>query len=320
MEEVINKKTEKKEIIYHNFLNPGKIVKIVPVNEKVFSNQTVESLPESFMLPKISRRLELRPDKNGGFVQIFDTAKKYLTAEFPEEELTELEWFSRMKGRDLNVHKPEANFWAGWMNKANPTLNFKPFEVNLPTEGKDLDLGTVEGMLEYKVLLTNTHKWIAPSWAEKYNRPTYWFALIDEKVTIDRKTEKMNLLVKANSEFMVIKDHRELLMEFLIVKDPNNVIAKNVPMDFLVTQVYDVVENNPKLFLEINKDENKDEKVLAFKAVRSGAVRKSGDKYYTIGDEPLGQLGEFVALLKDPTKIEFRKKIEFQVENHYNNL
>lgn len=317
METLENKIPKEKEVIYHNFLKPGKIIKVTPVNEKDFVNQTVESLPENFIHPNARRSLELKRDEYGGFTQIFDTVNKYRTAEFPNEELTELEWFSKMKGRDLNVHKAEANYWAGWMNKSNPTLNFKPHEVLIPREGKDLDLGTVEGMIEYKVLLSNTHKWIAPSWAERYDRPTYWFALIDSAVTINKKAEKMNLTVEANSEFMKMKDHKELLMEFLIVKDPNNVISSNVSMDFLTTQVYDVVENNPKLFLDLIADNDKEEKVMVFKAHRAGAIRKSGDKYYTMGDEPLGKLGEVVAILKDPTKVEFRKKIEFQIEQHY---
>jgi hypothetical protein len=314
METTTEKPVKKAEVIYHNYLKPGKIIKVTPTIEKDFTNQTVEVLPENFIHPNAVRRLELRPDGNGSFTQIFDTVTKHLTK---EGEMTELEWFSHMKGKDLDVHKTESNFWSGWMNRSNPTLNFKPYEVVLPREGKDIDLGTVEGMLEYKVLLSNTHKFIAPSWDERYNRPTYWFALIDEKITVDKKTEKMNLTVSANTEFMKIKDHRELLMEFLIVKDPSNPVGDNATTDWLRTQVYDIVENNPKLFIALAEDPDRDAKVMVFKGVRANAIKKSGDKYYTLGEEPIGKLGDVIGWLNDPTKVDFRKRVENQIDNHY---
>jgi hypothetical protein len=34
-----------------------------------------------------------------------------------------------------------------------------------------------------------------------------------------------------------------------------------------------------------------------------------------MGDEPLGVLGDVISLINNPEKLEFRKKLEFQVEN-----
>jgi hypothetical protein len=42
-------------------------------------------------------------------------------------------------------------------------------------------------------------------------------------------------------------------MEFLIIKDPNNVISSNASSEWLFNQVYEVLESNPKEFLELLK-------------------------------------------------------------------
>jgi len=75
------------------------------------------------------------------------------------------------------------------------------------------------------------------------------------------------------------------------------------------------METNPKLFLSIVNDEYKDDKILIFRAIRAGALKKISTKYFTMGDEPLGVLGDVISLINNPEKIDFRKKLEFQVEN-----
>jgi len=104
-------------------------------------------------------------------------------------------------------------------------------------------------------------------------------------------------------------------MEFKNIKDPNNIISKTASTDFLFKLVYEVMETNPKLFLSIVNDEYREDKILIFKAVRAGVLKKISTKYFTMGDEPLGVLGDVISLINNPEKLEFRKKLEFQVEN-----
>ena len=161
--------------------------------------------------------MELHKDTNGRFTQIFNTSNRYLTAEFPEEPLTELEWFSRMIGKDLNVHKKDDNFWAGHMEKGNPTLNYKPYEVTLPREGRTLDLNNIDDYLAYKVLTTNTHRWIAPSWENRYDRPTYWFAMVDVH-PVGGKVAASNPCVKGRAAPAgVAVTVKELVFELLVL-------------------------------------------------------------------------------------------------------
>lgn len=312
-------KTENKEtkIQIESFLQ-NKRVKVTPVETRDFSGQVLEVLPPGFIAENSKNSLPLKRDDNTGrFVQIFDTVNKKYTKEFPTEALTELEWFSRVYGKDLNVYaKSGENFWEGAMHPTDPARRFPPYQVDLPKDGMPLDLSNIEDMLKWKVLSTWYDSRIAPSWEDRYNRPNYMFALVDEKVATDRKKEAIELKLKATEEFNKIKGSKELMMEFLIIKDPTHTLSDKVSEDFVFSQVYDVLENNPKLFLHIVQDEDRDDKLLVYKACKAGVLRKNGDKYSTMSDEPLGKLGEVIGRLRDPERLEFRKRIEAQVENY----
>lgn len=305
----------KTKLPFKDFL-AERIVKVVPVETRTFTNQQVEQLPEGFIHEGMGRSLELKRDRTTGeFLPIFDHVNKVVTPQFPEEPMTELEFFSRMTGYDLSFTKEVKNFWAGWVSEGPNNKGKQPYSVKLPKEGFTLNLSNVWDNITWRVLKTND-KYIAPSWETKNAKPTYWFALVDEKVSVDVKKERIMLELRATEEFNKIKDHREMLMEFLIIKDPNNIIAKTSSTDFLFGLVYDVLKNNPALFLSIVTDEYREDKILIFKAVRAGALKKIGNKYFSMGDEPLGNLGDVISLLNSAEKIEFRKKIEFQVENY----
>lgn len=311
----VTEETESRKYPTKDFL-AKRIVKVVPVESRTFINQQIEQLPEGFIHDGAQRSLELKRDKTTTeFIKILDNIEKVLTPQFPEEPMTEFQFFCRMTGYDLSFTKENKNFWAGWI-KEGPNDNGKlPHAVQLPKEGIILDLSNMWDNIAWRILKTND-RWIAPSWEDRFKKPTYWFALVDEKVSVDRRKEEINLKLKATEEFNKIKDHRELLMEFLIIKDPNNVISTKATIEFLFNQVYEILETNPKLFLSIVSDPYKDDKIFIFKAVRAGALKKQKDKYYSMGDEPLGALGDVISLINNSEKIEFRKKLEFQIENN----
>lgn len=298
---------------FKDFLSK-RIVRVVPIETREFTNQQVEQLPEGFIFDGMQRSLELKRNKTTGeFIPLFDNIEKVITPQFPEEPMTEHEFFCRMSGYDLSFTKEYHNFWAGWVSDGPNVKGKIPHSIKLPKEGLTLDLSNVWDNINWRVLTTND-KYIAPSWEERYKKPTYWFALVDEKVSVDKKKEDIALKLKATEEFNKIKDHKDLLMEFLIIKDPNNIIAKTASTDFLFNIVYEVLETNPKLFLSIVNDPYREDKIFIFKAVRAGALKKIGNKYFSLGDEPLGSLGEVISLINNPEKIEFRKKLEFQIE------
>lgn len=316
-----NKKTvEQTELEYpkKNFLQ-HRIVKVEPIPQpNEWRNLVGEALPQSFMLEGTTRTFDLPRDiRTGQFKKILDDKTKVITPQFPDEPMTELEFFSRMIGYDLSFTKREYNYWTGYVDPKDPIGNIKPYRVKVEKEGMSLDLSSPEDHLKYKVLLANSHAWIAPSWAEKFTIPTYMFALVDEKVNTDSKKEMIQLKRKANAEFDKIADSDELLREFLIVKDPNNIISKTASKDFVFNQVYEVLEKDPKYFLTIVEDPYRIEKILVYKAVRAGALIKSAkDRYETPGGETLGSMGDLIHLLNEPEKLEFRKRLEYQIETN----
>src|SRR5688572_19035116 len=171
----------KEQIKIESFLSNRK-VKVTPVLTRDFTGQVLEQLPDGFIAEGSKNDLPLRRDQNTGrFVQIFDTVTRKYTEDFPKEALTELEWYSRKYGRDLNVYLQDDNFWEGKMlaKGADPNRIFQPYFVQLPREGMLLDLSKVEDNIKYKVLLTWTDSRIAPSWENRFDRPNYMFALVD---------------------------------------------------------------------------------------------------------------------------------------------
>ena len=292
-----------------------KVVRVVPIETRTFTNQQIEQLPEGFIHEGMGRSLELKRDRTTGeFLPIFDNIENIITPQFPDEPMTELEFFTKITGYDLAFSKDSKNFWSGWISEGPNNRGKLPYSVKLPKEGLTLDLSNAWDNITWRVLKTND-RYIAPSWELRNAKPTYWFALVDERISVDLKKEEINLKLKATEEFNKIKDHREILMEFMIIKDPNNIISKTASTDFLFNLVYEVMETNPKLFLSIVNDEYREDKILIFKAVRAGVLKKISTKYFTMGDEPLGVLGDVISLINNPEKLEFRKKLEFQVEN-----
>lgn len=310
----INKETKQLKYFLTN-----RTVKIEPIPKpNEWKNLVGEALPQGFFLENTERSFDLPMNmKTGQPYKVLDNVERHYTPEFPDERLTELEYFSRLKGEDLSFTAIERNFWKGYMDPKHSGKSTKPFVVKIPPQGITLNMNNVEDYLRLKVLEANVHSgWIAPSWDTKYDRPSYMYAIVDTKVSTDRKKELIELKRKALAEFEKIADSEDLLREFFIVKDPLTPITRGTSKDFLYNQAFDLAETNPKYFLEVVRDEHREEKIIVYNACRAGALNKSGkDKYETPGGEILGTMGDVIHILKDPERIEFRKKLEYQIQN-----
>jgi hypothetical protein len=311
--------TINKEVKQLKYFLTNKTVRIEPIPKpNEWKNLVGEALPQGFFLEGTERSFDLPMNmKTGQPFQVLNNIDRHYTPEFPDEKLTEMEYFSKLLGKDLSFTAIERNFWKGYMDPKHSGLSTKPFTVKVPSQGLSLNMNSIEDYLKLKVLEANVHSgWIAPSWAERFDKPSYMYAIVDEKISTDRKKELIELKRKAFSEYEKIADSEDLLREFMIVKDPLTPISRNTSKEWLANQVYDLAEMNPKYFLEIVQDENRTEKLIVYNACRAGALEKSGkDKYQTPGGEILGTMGDVIHLLKDPERIEFRKKIEYQIQN-----
>jgi len=295
-----------------NFLEK-RLIRLAPVAGEVFSGVPYEKLPDGFIVQGSGRSLERgRFAHNGYFKPLFDDSKKVITPQYPEEPMTELEFFVRASGQPLDSDM----FWTGY-NRRNGEVDKKtPYTVHLPSDGKTFDLSEVKDNIDYRVVKSHTGKYIAPSWEERNYRPTYMFALVDEKISTDRKKEAIELKLKATSEFNKIKDSRELLAEFLIIYNGEATPSQSTSTEWLFNEVYKIMENNPSLFLSTTEDPSKDTKILVYKALRAGALKRKSKKYFTLGDQPLGTLAETITYFKNPDNFEFVEKIKYQVETY----
>jgi hypothetical protein len=286
---------------FKDFLAPRK-VRVMPIGTKTFINAQVDQLPNGFIQEGAKRSLQLSKEPNSTrFKMIFDTHTRYRTPQYPNEALTELEFFSRVYGADLDPRIPitnddavaRINLWHGRMSGVQGK-SINPIVANLPHNGRTLNLSNINDHLEYKILQTWGHKFIAQSWEERNFRPSFWFALVDENREQEIKSEGMNNKVEAVVQFNKIKENREKLWEVLIVNDPNLTLASSVTMDQLKTTVFQFAENRAKVFLDCINDPNAYEKVIIFKAIRSGHLIRKNENYFTIGNEPLGSMYDVI--------------------------
>ncbi len=298
---------EKKE--FKNFLEK-KIVRLAPINNEVISGIQYESLPEGFIWEASSRSLDCGRDKNGFVKKVFDNTDKFYTAEYPDEKLTELEYMCRKTGEKFD----DIKFWTGHMDPVNPSNNVKKYVALFAPKGELLDLSNIQHLIKYRIAKNHEGKYFSPSWEKRYEKPSYWYAIVDEKVQTDRTTEAIELKIKATTEFSKISGSRELLAEFIIVMGGDEIPSSNTDTKYLYNRVWEVCEKNPSLFLSIVTDPNRDTKLLIFKAQKAGVLRKYGKEYRTLADIPLGTLAETIGYLNNPENYEFLEKLKNQVD------
>ena len=159
------KKSEKS-----NFLS-DKIVNLVPViRDGVWLPKGHDG---EFMYSGCIFGVDLPIDvKKGGFVRILDKASG------------ELGFFENELGEDLSFHKKENNFWRDFKIKIRK-------DDSLMQYGLKYDLSDPMDNLRYRVLKVSPY--VAPSWAERFDRAEYRFALVDENEQREAKVKKATL-------------------------------------------------------------------------------------------------------------------------------
>jgi len=123
--------TEKKSEYPNKDFLRQRTVRVVPVETRTFVNQQVEQLPEGFIIEGMSRSLELKRDKTTGeFLPIFDNIQKVITPQFPDEPMTELEFFNRITGYDLSLLRRLKTFGLVGFQKGLITKEKSLFQLN----------------------------------------------------------------------------------------------------------------------------------------------------------------------------------------------
>lgn len=288
-----------------NFLEARKVsVKPIAREGKWASIFEDDRPNDPFMFDTAKKSYPL-PNKAGTLqkVSVLDAYEKVATMQYPNELITEQEFFERQlfkKPGDLSVYNNESQFW-------------KEFRVMIPKTGITLDLKDPIDMLKYKVLLACRNH-IAPNWESRLMKAGYEFVIIDEGTKVSAEKEKGEVEDAATLEYLKIKDSAEKLKDVLRLQ--GFVTSENFRLDALQNEVRRFAKNTPKAFLDIIKDPLFEEKILIKNALKVKALETPKPGQYALpGGVILGSERETITYLNDPENFAIRQRIINQIEN-----
>lgn len=296
----------------HPYLKHKKI-RLRPVSNLKFEGQTLSELPQGFMLDNQQYPLCLPIDaKTGQLVNVIDSIKKNYCPEY-REDLTELEFFTREIGVNVSTTLRDNNFWKAYTDPQTGESRHS-FDVVIPKNGLELDLSKPYDVLKAKIVQANK-KYIAPSWEEKLDRPTYKFAIVDEFKQIDSKKEKLDKMAKAlaiyTSEY---KGNQEKLINFIKVENPTAKVSKATNLAALETKVGELASEQPDRFFQVHEDPFFIIKTKIFKAIEVGyLIYATKTTFKTVNDEPLGTIHDLIGLMKNDEN--FLNRIEKEIQD-----
>lgn len=188
-----------------------------------------------------------------------------------KEEKKCLEEIMGLPENALSIYKRNDNFWAS----SNPIAS-----VRLTKGDNILDLSNPEDFIKYKILLANKD-FIAPSMTEvqERNKATYKFVIIRESDTTNGINLKVSRKQKAFMYFGKINEDWNKMSSVIELME-GRAVAPNTKLDYLQAKLGELLDANPKLFLQIVADPYFDAKCLIKKAIKAGLITTRGDYYY----------------------------------------
>lgn len=265
-----NNSVEESNEVYSCLRNERVIVRFVPRdNDNIKDRKHVayggmmENSIRGFTVPMLS---------NGTYRNVLtDNEKKFLEVELGLED------------NALSVYNKKNNYWDNYL-------------IKLRKEDNILDLSTPDGYIAYKVLLANKDT-IAPSLKtlrDNY-KATYQYVIMEQNEDFVDSKNKVSNLMRCYEEFGAIKDKFDVI-KYVVEAIEGRPVSATSKIEFVQSRVTDIINNNPKKFLDIVTDELIKVKVLIKNAVTAGVISKRGDFYYLREDgSPLCSNGE------DPT-------------------
>lgn len=207
--------------------------------------------------------------------------------------------------QDFNVNKKENNFWA----------NRGP---RLTKDETILDLSTVEGFINYRILLCDTDH-IAKSWQERNDKQTYKFALVDasEEAKTRRATadEKKNAYIRFGSFNNDVNKMKDFINFYYNKKRLPNRIGTDWKDDHFVSEVSRILEDDTHTFLDITNSPMYNEEIFVMQLVEKGILEYKNAMYYIVGEpQPVGNYDTMVKFLHDKknneTKLQLKAKLD----------
>jgi len=198
---------------------------------------------------------------------------------------------------DLSIHK-EKNFWS-------------KFKIELTKEPFILDLSDPMDYLRYTFLKAQKDI-VAPTWKERLDKGTYRFAVRDFEVETSDNVKKIAKEKEVNRYFYKIENDehklRALLKMYLYSKNMKKKVPSDVNINYLTSEVYDIIKNDIDRVYDIVTDKSFETKLLIYESIDNGKIEKiSGSEYRIVGEEDVLNMKELISFLEDkknqPTKI-----------------
>jgi len=214
----------------------------------------------------------------------------------------------------LSIYKKVNNFWSD----ANPENTSR---VTLTKQDNVFDLSNRLDYIKYKILLANKD-FICPSVQELQDRPkeTYQFVIVRQEEEGKMGKKNMSITMQCYKEYGKIEEDKDKL-RLIIETITSKKLDKRTSLDYMQTQINDIIQSNNKLFLKVVTDESLDTKVLIQKCFDAGLVANRGGYYYIRdGNVPMCESGEEPTLtsaakwLVKPRNQEMRFSLEAKLE------
>ena len=298
--------------VYGTFLQ-DRIVSVKPVESSgKWSNLLVQGQDRSkdpFLLNKVKRsyQVPLNSEMRGGGVKvILDDQRRVLIQKYEESfpnGMTQKEFFEKELGVNLNPTLPQdTNFWR----------TDRRGRVILTKEGTTLNLNLSLDMLKYLILLSNKML-VSPSYDERVLKATYEFMIVDESKVTTKKLEEASVKADAYIKFAEITNSRKATVGF--IKSLGRTIPATATDEWLKNEVLNVVDTNPKYFLEIVNHPQYQERIFVQEATEAGAIIRKGEKRYTLDNgSELGDLTDVINYLLNPDNQEVKMRIKAKIE------
>lgn len=194
---------------------------------------------------------------------------------------SEKEYLENILGLPMNalsIYKTKDNYWTSRY-------------VRLGKEDNIFDLSNPEQYIDYKILLSNSDK-IAPSLSalEDYPKSTYEYVLINEQDETSKAKQYMSSIQMSYKEFGKIENDTDTL-RLILEMTTGRSAANSSKLEWLQTQVNNIIQNDSKRFLQIVTDPLLKTKVLIKKGIENGSIQRRNNLLYFNG-EPLCEYGE----------------------------
>ena len=299
------------KVVYGTFLQ-NRIVAVKPVESGgKWSTLLVAGQDKSkdpFLLNKVKRSFQV-PLNNinlgGGVKVILDDQVRVKVQKYMESHpngMTQKEFFEKELGVDLNWSKQENNFWR----------TDRRSRVIITKEGMSLNLNLPLDMLKYLILLANKSA-VCPSYEDRHLKATYEFMMVDEAKVTTKKLEEANVKSQAYIKFAEIANSKKSTIGF--IKSLGRTIPATATEEWLKGEVLNIVDTNPKYFLEIVNHPQYDERIFVQEAVEVGAIIRKSDKRYTLDNgAELGELTDAINYLLNPDNQEVKLRIKAKLD------